>query len=178
MSFVDNMMIETLLGPVKAGDLREGDMVQTRDNGFEPVAFVDVRTIRPETTEMPVTFAAGTIGNETEIVISPDHLIDPARLPSDMRAALELDEDILVPAQKLCNGTSIKTVSECPQITLVRIMFDDPQLIFCDRLVSESWHPTPKNLRRVPEIAQALTELFPNLENIEPIEIANEAKAA
>ena len=70
------ILTATGLRPVEA--LRPGELIQTRDNGLQPLVWVGLRRLRPAELALaphlrPVRIAPGTLGNDAALIVSPQH---------------------------------------------------------------------------------------------------------
>ena len=54
-------------------DLRVGDRVLTRDDGVQAVRWIGDSTVRAVGEFAPIRIAAGTLNNENDLIVSPDH---------------------------------------------------------------------------------------------------------
>lgn len=82
-------MIETGRGAVAIEKLTEGDLVQTRDHGLQPIRWIGWRTVDARHDLAPIRIKAGTFGNDRDLLVSPQHRI----LVSDWMAELLFGED-------------------------------------------------------------------------------------
>ncbi|MCC5985179.1 MAG: Hint domain-containing protein [Rhodobacteraceae bacterium] len=142
--FTAGTLIDTRQGPVAVEDLRPGDMVLTRDNGFLPLVWCGQR--RVSAAEMaaaedlaPVLIAQGALGNglpEQAMRVSPQHRM----LVTGPRAELMFGErEVLVPAIDMVGLPGI--TRDRTAATYVHIMFDSHQIVRADGAWSESFQP-------------------------------------
>lgn len=161
--FTAGMMIETDKGPVAVEDLVEGDMVKTYDNGFQPLRYMYRRTVSANGSNTPVLFKAGAIGNSHDLIVSQKHRMFTGTLPKRYVRALDGNDDHLVHAEKLVNGSTIRMMPELETVEYFHMMFANHELVWCQNTVSESWQPTQKALKNAPEVADELLSIFPEL---------------
>lgn len=123
--FASNMVFATMDGIVPAAWLRAGDLVQTRDNGMQPLVLVERQDDRPD------------------MMIQSDRIVGGAPLPASQRALvsgwkLELNfghEEMLVTLGAIEFAQPHDQVAKEP---LYILAFEQPQLIFSDGLWLEA----------------------------------------
>lgn len=97
--FTPGTLIATPRGPRLVESLMPGDLVQTRDNGAQPVQWVFGRAVAGTGRNAPVCIRAGVLGNRRDLLLSPQHRV----LVDDM------GEESLVPVKALVDGRGIVT---------------------------------------------------------------------
>jgi hypothetical protein len=158
--FVSGMMIETPRGPRLVEDLQPGDLVLTRDSGPQKIRWHGRRRLMATDEVAPIEIAAGIFGNERAIRVSPQHRI----LSSGYLAQLYFGhEEVLVAAKHLVNGSSVRQLDAGP-VTYHHILFDRHEIVTCDGVDSESYHPGSYSLPGLhPKSREELFSLFPDL---------------
>jgi hypothetical protein len=158
--FCRGTMIETKSGARPVEDLREGDLILTRDNGYQPLRWVTSSTIGGRGPQAPIRIAAGALGNDTELMVSPLHKM----LISGWRAELYLGQDeALVMAKSLVNGDTIRP-APCLTVEYFHIMFDRHEIVLSNNCWSESFYPGEQALKTLDQDARAdLFSKFPEL---------------
>ncbi|MBB3994401.1 hypothetical protein GGR95_002046 [Sulfitobacter undariae] len=158
--FTKNTLIETPYGPKPIETLELGDLVLTKDNGAQPIQWIGVRTVPATGKFAPVRFAAGAIGNNIALEVSPQHRM----LVSGWQAELFFGEaEVLSPAIHLLNDKTI-TRAYKPSVTYYHILFSEHQVISAHGAYSESFHPSEASIGGVSEGSRKeLKELFPEL---------------
>lgn len=102
--FTAGTRIETPDGAQRIEDLEIGDLVVTKDHGPQMIRWIGRREVAGQGDFAPILFKAGSIGNTADLRVSPQHRM----LLQDWRAELFFGEDeVLIPANKLCNDGSI-----------------------------------------------------------------------
>ena len=142
--FADDTLIDTPSGPRSVETLDEGDLVLTVDRGAMPLKAVLRRTLglaeliaNPQLR--PIRFAPGTVGNERELTVSPQHRM----LIAGWQAELHFFEtELLVPAKFLVNGTTIRVAPLGEPVTYHQLVFDGHQLVRSEGAISESMDPS------------------------------------
>lgn len=175
--FTAGTRIDTARGPIAVETLRPGDLVQTRDAGFQPVLWVGQSTGIALGAFAPVQIAAGTFGDHGPMEVSPNHRL----LITDPGAELLFGtSEVLVRAHHLINDSTIRLRSDGRPVTYVHLLFAQHQILRGNNLWSESYQPGDMTLdafdaatrdevlRLVPQTAQAgYTAARPGLRRFE-----------
>lgn len=158
--FVAGTLIRVPGGARRIEELRPGDLVETMDNGPQPVRWIGSRTVAGQGAMAPVRIACGALGNSRDLLVSPQHRM----LVSDWRAQMYLGEDeVLCPAVGLCNGDTIHR-APCDRVTYVHVMFDRHQVVFAEGAPSESFLFGDYMCRGGSAVRRELAAMFPELE--------------
>ena len=165
--FTRGAMVETPEGPKAIEDLREGDLVLTRDRGPQPIRWVGSSKVTGETLAQfpelrPIRIAADALGDNAETLVSPQHRM----LMTGWRAeALFGETEVLATAKSLVNDTTI-TVADVPEVEYFHILFDAHEIIRADGAWSESFHPEALDMGTASEATRdEVLEIFPELES-------------
>ena len=116
--------VMTAEGPMAASALRPGDLVLTRDNGFQPVidatrAYVSAARQSTDTGYAAVTLAPGALaGQDRAITLSAAHPV----LIED-----EAGETVFVKAVELADAKL-----KCGNITYIALTFENHEVIFAN----------------------------------------------
>ncbi len=160
--FVAGTLIDTADGPCAVEDLAPGDLVLTRDNGAQPVRWIGKRVVTGRGDFAPVRIAAGILGNQRDLFVSPQHRM----LVQDWRAQMFLGEDeVLCPAVRLCNGDTIHRVPR-DSVTYVHVMFDSHEIVFAEGAPSESFAIGDLHCANGSAAHRELAEIFPELDEM------------
>ena len=159
--FVAGTRIRTPRGDLPVEDLVPGDLVDTLDDGAQPLRWTGRRTVAATGALAPIRIAAGTLGDHGDILLSPLHRV---LVGNTLAALLFGEDDVLVAARDLVND---RTIRPCPGgvVTYVHLMFDRHQVIWSDGLATESFLPGPQMKKAFAQ--DALTEirrLFPQID--------------
>jgi hypothetical protein len=168
--FTPGTMIATPDGPRPVEELREGDRVQTRDNGAQEVLWIGSRRMTgarlfamPKLR--PIRFRAGALGIERpdqELVVSPDHRM---LIRGSAARALFNTPEVLVAARDLVNGSTIAVDSALKHVTYVHLMLPDHQVLWANGVESESFHPASTAMSTLADEDRArLLAMYPELE--------------
>lgn len=135
--FTPGTMIQTPEGLRAIETLAVGDLVETLDDGPQPVRHILRETVCGLHDHAPIRFAPGALDNDAVLMVSPQHRM----LIRGWQAELLFGEDeVLVPAKHLLNGD---TIVRAPQHTIdyIHLVFDAHQIIFAQGIPSESFFP-------------------------------------
>lgn len=157
--FVAGTLIDTARGRVAVEDLCPGDLVATRDSGFQALRWTGRVTVPGLGEHAPIRFMAGSMGNDRVLEVSPNHRM----LVEGWKAELYFgEEEVLVAAKHLVNGD---TILRCPRgdVTYVHLLFDRHEVIFAEGAAAESLHPGDLILKGEGETAREIRALFPEL---------------
>lgn len=159
--FVAGTLIRTPGGEVPVERLRPGDLVDTRDDGAQPLRWIGGRTVAAAGMFAPIRIRGGTYGNHRMLMVSPEHRV----LLRDSRAELLFgDAEVLVAAKDLVNGASVRWAPG-GQVTYVHLMFDRHQVIFSEGLETESFLPGPQTSEIFDTpVLEEICAIFPQLD--------------
>jgi hypothetical protein len=168
--FTPGTEIRTCDGLRRIEDLRQGDRIQTKDNGLQEIIWTGSRRMTgarlyamPELR--PIRFCAGALGigrPREDLLVSPQHRM-LVRGPAAM--ALFNSAEVLIAAEHLVNDQSILVDHELREVTYVHILLERHQIIWANGLETESFHPSNTALDTIEASQRAgLLQLLPGLE--------------
>ncbi len=128
-------------------DIRPGDRVLTRDDGPQPVRWVGQTTLRATGAFSPVVIRKGTLHNENDLVLSPDHRIFVWQRQDRLGTGRA---EVLVKVRHLINGTSV-VQEEGGFVDYFQLLFDQHQIIYAEGIAAESLLIDPRTRAAVPE---------------------------
>ena len=148
----DCARIKTLIGERRARDLRPGDRVLTRDNGYQPLRWSGILGLDgSDPTQRPIRICKGALGRslpERVLTVAPGQrfLIGGA----DGLTQPGLPEVTITAAQL----TSLKGIGPLPGTPpgFVQLLFDRHELILAEGAWTESLYLTPEALTRLPDL--------------------------
>lgn len=177
--FAKGTLIETARGEVSVELIQVGDLVQTRDNGFQPVRLVHSRTLRAEELQgdaslNPVRIPAGVLAEglpRRDLWVSQQHRM----LMSRPWFPILFDKsDAMVRAKSLTQGTPVASIDMSLQtVSYYHLVFDNHQIVFAEGAPSESFHPGKMALSSLS--SEGLAELYKVFPAIRVGEIRQEA---
>ncbi|WP_306154224.1 choice-of-anchor L domain-containing protein [Roseovarius sp. MMSF_3281] len=159
--FTPGTRILTAHGERAIEDLREGNMVVTRDHGLRPIRWIGKRTVPGMGRFAPVRVGVNALEGAREgLLVSPQHRI----LFTGYRAELLFGEpEVLVPAKHLIDGRDV-VQKDVDEVTYIHLMFDRHEVIYAEGIATESFHAGDAGLGAVDEAArEELFEIFPEL---------------
>jgi len=159
--FVAGTLIETEQGKMPVEVLEAGDLVLTRDQGYQPLRWIGQREVAATGKMAPVEIAANTFGTHGKLRVSPLHRI---LLQDEMAELLFGESEVLVAAKELVNDTTVR-VREGGSVQYVHLLFDRHQIVVSNGLESESFLPGGQITNLFEEEAVAeICALFPELD--------------
>ena len=156
--FAGDTLIETRLGPRRAQDLRVGDSVLTRDNGFQPVTWVHVRHMRADELAgnpsfRPIRIAPGAMGDgvpRLPLIVSPQHrLLIRSRIARRMFGCGE----VLVAARQLLALPGIAVAEDLLAVDYVHVMCPQHEVIFAEGAPAETLYMGDETRKVLPPAA-------------------------
>lgn len=168
--FTKGTSIRTPDGPKRVEELREGDRLQTKDNGGQEILWIGERRMTGARLHAmphlrPVRIKTGALGEgepDEDLLVSPDH-----RLLVKGPAALVLfnTPEVLVAAKDLVNDHNVLIEHGLREVTYIHMMLDRHQVVWANGVETESFHPANTSLPDIQEDQRArLFEVMPELE--------------
>ncbi|WP_425097849.1 Hint domain-containing protein [Tropicibacter sp. S64] len=167
--FTPGTWIATPRGKIRIEDLREGDLVQTKDSGPQPVEWIGSRHMTgarlfamPKLR--PIRIRAGAFGidrPDAEFLVSPEHRMV---VKGAVARALFNTPEVLVSARDLVNGSSVVVDTAVKDVTYVHLMLPRHEIVFANGVETESFHPANTALTTLSDADRArLLRLEPRL---------------
>lgn len=148
--------------------LRPGDLVLTRDNGYQPLVWTGIRKLDRNWLArcphlQPVRIAAHSFGAgrpERDLWVSPQHRI---LLRSSACEVNFGEREAFAAAAHLPQQHGVRQVT-VPQATYVHLLFEQHQVVLSDGLWSESFQPGARLFREgCADTQREILALFPDL---------------
>jgi len=167
--FTPGTRIRTPDGVARVEDLREGDMIQTRDNGVQPVLWTGSRRMtgaRLYTMPWlrPVRIRTGAFGiaqPDGDLLVSPEHRM---LVRGPVARSLFNTDEVLVAARDLVHGPAIAQDAAVREVTYVHVLLPEHQIVWANGVETESFHPASTSLETLtPEDRVSLLEGMPQL---------------
>lgn len=164
--FTAGQLVLTARGLRPVEQLRAGDLLQTQDNGLQPVLWLGLTQVSPLQMWMtpslrPVVLRPG----------GPLNLSRPMRVSRQHRVLLRLEgAEHFVRANQLAQTAPLLALGQSPlcPVTYVHILLPRHEVIFVEGLATESFYPGPVALRGLNLSAQrAVRGLLPSLAGLE-----------
>ncbi|WP_122073906.1 Hint domain-containing protein [Pseudophaeobacter sp. EL27] len=158
--FVAGTRISTASGAVPIEELVQGDLVLTRDNGFQPVRWVGKTTVPAMGDWAPIRIAAGTLGTSRDLWVSPQHRM---LLTGPTTRMLFDTNEVLSAAQHLINDHSIRR-QPGGSVTYVHLLLEQHEIIYAENCPTESFFPGDQALEALgPPALFSLFDCMPEL---------------
>lgn len=167
--FTPGTLIKTLDGERDAADLVQGDIVLTRDNGYQSVRWagrkeLSAAELLATPALRPVRIAKGALGPSTperDMIVSPQHRVVMSGY------AIELlfgEDEVLVAATHLVGRPGVTRLCPDKGVTYVHFMFDHHELVMSDGAWTESFQPGDMSLAGLDQDQRdEVLGLFPEL---------------
>ncbi|UWR21716.1 Hint domain-containing protein [Sulfitobacter sp. S190] len=168
--FTPGTLIQTPQGHCPIEDLRVGDLVQTRDNGAQPLQWMGHRRMTGARLFAmprlrPVRFSARALGNDVpdhDLLVSPEHRM---LVKGDVARSLFNTPEVLVSAKDLINGTTITVDTQSREVTYIHVLLEQHQILWANGVETESFHPASAALETLDASDRArLLGEYPDLE--------------
>jgi Hint domain len=155
------------LRPIES--LRPGDLVDTKDNGPQPILWTGHRRMSGARLHAmphlrPIRFRSGAMGTgrpDDDLIVSPQH-----RMLVASHAVRDLfnSDEVLVQAAHLLNGTSVVVDHLLREVTYVHVLLERHNVIWANGLETESFHPAHMDLPSLDADQHAsLLEVLPEI---------------
>ena len=157
--FAAGTRIRTPDGEVRIETLQPGDLVETRDNGPQPLRWIGTTRLgqaRLDADERlrPVAIKSWVLGSRRDLMVSRQHAFLDSTGKRLIRAAQMLKE----------NWRGVRVAQGRKKITYVHLMFDRHELVFAEGVATESMYPGPMALSGLKrECREELMTIFPQL---------------
>ncbi len=159
--FVAGTFIRTPHGEVPVQDLVQGDLVETLDNGPQPIRWIGNRKVPAVGKLAPIHIEAGALGDHGDLKLSPLHRV---MVENGWAQLLFGEDEVLISARDLVNDQTVRQVSG-GEVEYFHILFDDHQIVFSENLKTESYLPGPQTSESFePEIVEEICTIFPELD--------------
>lgn len=136
-------------------DLHVGDRVLTRDDGPQEIRWIGQTTVRAVGEHAPIIITAGTLHNEHDLIVSPEHRLFIYQRSDALGAGRS---ELLVRARHLVNGTSVHR-QDGGFVDYFQILFDSHQIIYAEGIAAETLLIDPRTRPALPaELAAKLSE--------------------
>ncbi|MGB0505549.1 MAG: Hint domain-containing protein [Pikeienuella sp.] len=165
--FTPGAMIRTLFGLTPVEEIIAGDLIATRDNGYQPVRYVARRKLKQDDLAKaphlkPIIIRKGSLGEgrpNQDLMVSPQHRM----LICGFQARVMFEsEETLAPALALVNDKSIRVAKGKKQVEYIHLVFDQHEIVWADGAVTESFYPGAEAMNGLDQkVKDELFEIFP-----------------
>ncbi|MEE9387737.1 MAG: Hint domain-containing protein [Paracoccaceae bacterium] len=157
--FTSGTLIETDSGERAIETLSVGDLVETLDNGLQPIRWIGSSVLEMPGRFAPILFRVGAIGNARELRVSPQHRMLIQGWQSELFFGCA---QVLVPAKHLINGDTV-VQERSAVVTYHHMLFDQHEIVVSDGVLSESFFPGDQALCQDDDVRRELLEIFPDM---------------
>ncbi len=139
-------------------DLKVGDRVLTRDDGVQQIRWISASTVRAVGEFAPIKIRAGTLHNEHDLIVSPDHRLFIYQRSDELGAG---QSELLVKARHLVNGLTV-TVMDGGFVDYFQLLFDSHQIIYAEGIAAETMLIDSRTKPVLPEdLSAAMGDVIP-----------------
>lgn len=132
--FTPGTLIETKDGGCPVEQIEEGDMVLTRDDGYQPVLWIGRCVVPAQGRYAPIRIARGALGNDRDLIVSPQHRVLIKGWAAELYAG---QEEILATVAHLVDGEKIQVI-EGGEVEYIHLGFATHALIRSEGIWTES----------------------------------------
>jgi len=176
--FTAGTRIATQRGLVNVECLRAGDLLETADNGFQPLRLVLHRQIqsdelRAKPNLLPVLISQGALGQGLpmrDIHVSPQHRFVAN---SPIVGRMFDQAEVLVSAKKLTALSGIYVDKDVETVTYFHLVMERHEIVFAENAPTESFYSGPMALAGLSaEARDEIEAVFPELLEVETLPCA------
>ena len=167
--FTPEVQLATKRGAVPAGEIQVGDLLQTADNGYQPVLWVGKRRLnRAELAKRPhlrpyCIRPDGVLSPDRPMLLSPQHRLLVNKKTFEYNTPVSesfLSAKLLAEIDETCQPQT-----DTPDgVTYVHLMTEHHEVVFAEGIATETFWPGPEAVRGLSaKDLHELFELFPEL---------------
>ncbi len=158
--FAAGTRIATPQGWRRVEALRAGDLVETLDDGPQPILWTNGAATLAVGAARPVRVRAGALGNAADLVVSRQHLLMVEGPDVEL---LFGEPQVLAAAKDLIDGQAVVEDGCCGMVRYHHILMDRHQVLIAEGAPAESLHPGPVAMAALgPGLASALQAAVPS----------------
>ncbi len=131
----------------KIETLEAGDLVLTRDAGKQPIICVGQDTVRASGSFAPVVITKGTLHNENDLVLRPDHRLFVYQREDQLGAGRP---EVLIKARHLIDHSTVIR-RRGGFIDYFQLIFEEHHIIYAEGIAAESHLIDPRTRHALPE---------------------------
>lgn len=142
----------------KIEDLEVGDRILTRDDGVQKIRWIGQSTTRAVGEFAPILITAGTLNNENDLLVSPDHRLFIYQRSDEVGAGRS---ELLVKARHLVNDETVR-VQEGGFVDYFQLLFDSHQIVYAEGIAAETMLIDTRTKAVLPdELVEELGDVIP-----------------
>ncbi len=162
--YLRGTMILTDQGERPIEDLVAGDLVQTRDNGLQPIRWIGASSVMAQGKLAPIRIARGALGEgrpKRDLYVSRQHRM---LLQSKIAERMVGAQEVLTPAIKLTALDGVQESATPRLVTYFHLLTERHEIIFAEGCQSETLLTGPQAVQAMgPEAVEELEALFPGV---------------
>nr|WP_318272804.1 Hint domain-containing protein [Paracoccus saliphilus] len=167
--FAAGTLIRTISGDRPVETLSAGDLIWTRDNGYQPLRWcgsshLDGVDLAAAPRLRPVRIEAGALGAgipRSTLTVSPQHRI---LVRSVIAQRMFGTRELLAPAKQLLALEGVEVDDRCQSVTYHHLLFNRHEILIANGTEAESLYPGVQALHALDKTAlQEIQALFPAL---------------
>lgn len=173
LCFARGTMIRTARGDVAVENLKQGDLVETRDNGLKPIFWIGSRILGAQILQnnpklYPIRVRAGAFGQNSparDLILSPQHRV---LVRSRVAQRMFGENEVLVAVKQLLQIDGIDYVTDFDEVEYFHFLFDQHEIVYSNGAETESLFTGPQALKTVTkEQRTEILTLFPELADLD-----------
>ncbi|WP_107497057.1 Hint domain-containing protein [Thalassobius sp. I31.1] len=167
--FTAGTLIATRNGQTAIENLKPGDLIMTRDRGFQPLRWIGKKEITPAMLRRneklrPVRIKAGALARDLpvrDLQVSRQHrMLAVSRISERMFGA----EEVLIAAIKLTELPGIDVAPVEGPVTYFHMLFEQHEIVYAEGTPTESLHTGTEAMKTLPHASvEEISILFPEL---------------
>ena len=167
--FTEGTLIKTPKGDRLIESLCVGDLIETANNGAQPIVWIGKRTLSALELKLfpklrPVRIRAGSLGQglpKRDLLLSRQHRV---LIASKIAARMFGVNEVLIPALRLVGMPGIETVNPTSTVTYIHILLGQHEIIHAEGAPSESLYLGCETIKTLSsEAREEVYSLFPEL---------------
>ena len=167
--FARETRILTRAGSIPIEDLKVGDKVFTRDNGYQQISWIGSRKLSAQHLRLqpelrPIRIRAGALGNEspsTDLLVSPQHRI---LVCSNIAQRMFGRYEVLVAAKQLLGCEGIEIAEDVEEVEYFHFLMQQHEVVFSNGAPTESLYTGAQALMALgSEAVEEIRKIFPGL---------------
>lgn len=164
--FASGTLIKTDQGLKPVETLKAGDMLETLDNGPQPIRWIGSRKLNAADLILkpnlrPIRIKAGVLGSgvpRADLVVSPQHRI---LIRSIIAVRMFGVREIFVPAKHLLGIVGIDVADDLRTVTYFHAMCDEHEIVEADGAFAETLYTGAEAMKTMsPEATSEIEEIF------------------
>lgn len=164
--FADGTRIKTPNGLRLIESLKVGDLVETLDNGPQPIRWVGNKKLSAATLSSqphlrPICIKMGALGPDTpicDLIVSPQHRI---LVKSKIAVRMFDCSEVFVPAKALLPLDGVEILDDVQNVTYFHIMCDQHEIIEADGALAETLYTGTEALKAMsPQAILEISQVF------------------